>query len=400
VTVLCFTRGEASTLDQSTEELGALRGAELEAAAAELHVAEIVLLDHPDGLLSDVPLGELAGEVSAVASRVAPDLLLVFDEGGVTGHLDHRRATDAALAGAPELPVLAWAVPRSAADALNAELGTNFVGRDDHEIDLVLEVDREAQQRAIAAHVSQCIDNPVLRRRLELLADQEAFRWLRFPNRAESDASADRAQRVSAEWDSRYQTQPQLFREEPDETLVELVSALTPGTAVDLGAGEGRNSLWLARQGWDVVAVDASTVALDRLRASAATLSVPIQTLTDDIFDYLRSAADRGQALDLVIIAFVHPPANERTRLLRAVAELVARGGHLFVVAHHLDSLGKSGPPDPQRLYTESDLRSAADGLELLRLERRRGASDVSDPGVDVFLWARRPMPGEHENVA
>jgi N-acetylglucosamine malate deacetylase 2 len=400
VTVLCFTRGEASTLHQSPEELAAVRAFELETAAAELHVAEVVLFDHPDGLLSHVPLGELAAEVSYVAARVAPDVLLVFDEGGVTGHPDHRRATESALAGTPELPVLAWAVPRSVADALNAEFGTNFVGRDDQEIDLVLEVDREAQRRAIAAHVSQCTDNPVLWRRLELLADHEDFRWLQPPKRSNSDASADSSQSVSAEWDARYQAQPQLFREEPDETLVELVSPLPPGTAVDLGAGEGRNSLWLARQGWDVAAVDASTVALDRLRGSAAAQGVTIETVADDVFDYLRSAPDRGQAFDLVVIAFVHPPADERIRLLRAAAELVARGGHLFVVAHHLDSLGRSGPPDPQRLYTESDLRSATPDLELLRLERRNGASDVSDPGVDVFLWARRPGLAEPENVA
>jgi LmbE family N-acetylglucosaminyl deacetylase len=201
VSVLCFTRGEASTLYRSPEELGAVRAAELEAAAAELGVAEVVLLGRPDGSLADVPLGELAAEVSAISARVAPDVVLVFDEGGVTGHPDHRRATEAALAGAPHLPTLAWVVRRSVADALNAEFGTHFVGRDDGEIDLVLEVDRRAQRRAIAAHASQCTDNPVLWRRLELHADHEAFRWLRVPTEAQS--VTDRAGTAAAEWDAR-----------------------------------------------------------------------------------------------------------------------------------------------------------------------------------------------------
>lgn len=67
-----------------------------------------------------------------------------------------------------------------------------------------------------------------------------------------------------------------MFRAEPDESLVELVSPLPPGRAVDLGAGEGRNSLWLAREGWDVVAVDASEVALDRLSRAAAVEGVEV----------------------------------------------------------------------------------------------------------------------------
>lgn len=396
VSVLCFTRGEASTLYQSPEEFGTLRGAELETAAAELEVAEVVLLDQPDGHLADAPPAELAAQVSAVAQRVVPDLLLVFDEGGVTGHPDHRRATEAALAGAPLVPALAWAVPQTVAAALNAEFSTAFVGRDDHEIDLVLEVDREAQRRAIAADFSQCTDNPVLWRRLELHGNREAFRWLRPPRLTEgSDGHARDAQAVAAEWDARYRAQARLFREEPDDTLVELASLLVPGTALDLGAGKGRNSLWLAKQGRDVVAVDASAVALDRLRSAAATEGVTVGTVATDVFDYLQSASIRGLSFDLVIIAFVHPPAEERARLLAVAAERVAAGGYLFAVAHHVDSLGKTGPPDPERLYVEDDLGAVADGLEVVRLERRTGQSDITDPGVDAFLWAQRPAPPE-----
>jgi LmbE family N-acetylglucosaminyl deacetylase/SAM-dependent methyltransferase len=387
VSVLCFTRGEASTLHQSPEELGAVRSAELEAAAGELGVTDVVLLDHPDGSLAEVPLAELTAAVSERAGRVSPDVLLVFDEGGITGHPDHRRATEAALAGAPAVPALAWVVPRAVAEALNTEFPTRFAGREADEIDVVLEVDRGAQRRAIAAHVSQCSDNPVLWRRLELQGDREAFRWLRPP--AEVAGGAGGAS-VGAEWDARYRAQPRLFREDADETLVELVSSLPPGTALDLGAGEGRNSLWLAGQGWEVVAVDASEVALRRLEA-AAPPGAPVHAVTADLFDYLRSAAGDRTRFDLVVVSFVHPPAPGRALLLAGAAGRVAEGGHLFVVAHHLDSLGKTGPPDPDRLYVESDLADGAPGLEVLRLERRSGPSDVPDAGVDVFLWARRP---------
>lgn len=209
----------------------------------------------------------------------------------------------------------------------------------------------------------------------------------------------ERRRRVAAEWDERYRERERLFRPEPDETLVALVSALSPGTALDVGAGEGRNSLWLAQRAWDVVAVDASAVALDRLRAFAAQDGLEVETACEDAFDYLKAAAGRHRNFDLVVVAFLHPPRDERARLLRGAAARVAPGGHLFVVAHHLASLGRVGPPDADRLYVEADLEQAGtEGLEVLRLETRSGMSDVTEPGVDVFLWAARPVdPALHE---
>lgn len=177
--VLCFTHGEASSLGTSQGALHDIRREELLAAAAELGVGRVELLDYPDSALESVPLEDLVADVTRLVGAVEADLILVFDEGGVTGHPDHQRATVAALRAAPELPVLAWSLPRRVAEALNAEFAAAFVGRDEHEIDLVLDVERDAQRRAISRHTSQCGDNPVLWRRLELLGGREALRWLR-----------------------------------------------------------------------------------------------------------------------------------------------------------------------------------------------------------------------------
>ncbi len=191
-------------------------------------------------------------------------------------------------------------------------------------------------------------------------------------------------------WDERYRSAPRLFRAEADETLVELVSGRPPGRALDLGAGEGRNSLWLARQGWHVVAVDASVVALERLQDAAEGDGLVVETVRADAFEFLDRVGE-GAGFDLVVVAFMQLPPDERAMLLRASGGVIAPAGALFVVAHHLASLGLSGPPDPARLYTEDDLRTAAAGLRILRLEQRRGPSDVSESGVDVILWAERP---------
>lgn len=396
VSVLCLTRGEDSTLGAEAGDLGERRGAELRAAAVELGLGRVELRDHPDGALATVPLEQLAAEVATMAGEVGADLLVVFDEGGVTGHPDHCRATEAAVAGAPAVPVLAWTLPRQVADTLNADLGTSFVGRADREIDVVLPVDRVGQRRAIACHASQSVDNSVLWRRLELLGEAEALRWLRRPasdaaDRPSAEPRLDQPPSLAEEWDRRYASTTRLFRAEPDETLVELVTPLTPGRAVDLGAGEGRNSLWLAARGWHVVAVDVSRQALDRLDQDAISEGVTVQTVADDIATYLAGARRSGDGFDLVVLAYLHPEPDQRSELLRAAAAAVAPGGFLFVVGHHRLSHGVVGPPDPTRLYTEDDLLDAAGGLEVLGLRRRRGSSDVHEPGTDVVLWARRP---------
>ena len=185
--VLCFTRGEASSLGHSPRALSEVRSAELAEAAAVLGIERVKLLARPDGALAGELLEELASEVTAMVEEVGADLLLVFDEGGITGHPDHRRATEAALAAAPLLPVLAWGLPLDVADALNAEFGAGFVGRDRNDIDLVVSVDRARQREAIERHASQSSDNPVLWRRLELLGREESLHWLRPPRHATMD---------------------------------------------------------------------------------------------------------------------------------------------------------------------------------------------------------------------
>jgi LmbE family N-acetylglucosaminyl deacetylase len=169
--MLCFTHGEASTLDPGTDDLRRIRAGELAAAAA-------------------IPVATLAAHVHQHLQLARPDALLVFDDGGITGHPDHRQATAAALtaAGQVGLPVIAWAIPGHVAEALNAEFKTAFAGRPPEQIDLAITVDRAAQLKAIACHASQSADNPVLWRRLELLGGTEHLRYLRKKTGARESA--------------------------------------------------------------------------------------------------------------------------------------------------------------------------------------------------------------------
>lgn len=199
------------------------------------------------------------------------------------------------------------------------------------------------------------------------------------------------------EWDRRYAARSHLFHVEPDSALVELAGLLRPGKAVDLGAGEGRNSLWLAQQGWVVTAVDSSEVALGRTREAADQEGLSINTVQADMMEFLRE----GERFDLVVIANIHPLPAERAALLSAASGTVAPGGHLFLIGHHLDCLGQAGPPDPERLYAVERLRDAFPGLTIERLERRErigghgGERRTDQPRpiklVDMVVWASAP---------
>jgi LmbE family N-acetylglucosaminyl deacetylase len=99
VHVLCFTRGEASTLNERNADLSAARAEELRQASAELAVASVTLLDYPDGGLAADPIPDLEAHVISLAARHRADGLLVFDDTGIAGHRDHQAATAAAVRG-------------------------------------------------------------------------------------------------------------------------------------------------------------------------------------------------------------------------------------------------------------------------------------------------------------
>ncbi|MFK5634354.1 MULTISPECIES: PIG-L deacetylase family protein [unclassified Ornithinimicrobium] len=181
VDVLCLTQGEASTLG-AAEDLGGRRAVELRSAATEIGARSTLLRDYADGGLAVVDPRSLTDDVVVTARAGYVEGLLVFDVTGISGHPDHVAATEAAVRAGEELdvPVLAWTLSPEVADALRTETGVPFAGRSGPGC-FDIQVDRTAQHRAIACHVSQAVPGSVLWRRLELQADREALVWLRPP---------------------------------------------------------------------------------------------------------------------------------------------------------------------------------------------------------------------------
>lgn len=187
-------------------------------------------------------------------------------------------------------------------------------------------------------------------------------------------------------WDKRFGEQE--WPTNPDAALVELVEPLAPGRALDLGCGPGRNAVWLASHGWQVTGVDVSPVGLAQAEARAAAAGTTIEVVVADLFDYQPPA---GQ-FDLVLVANLHVAAQDRPPLFAKAASALAPGGHLLVIGHHLDSFGRVGPPDPERLYTEAILVDLVPMLHVEAVRRfERPAAPGEQPAVDAILWATAP---------
>ncbi len=152
-------------------------------------------------------------------------------------------------------------------------------------------------------------------------------------------------------WDARYADSDLVWSAEPNQFVARECADLPPGVALDLAAGEGRNAIWLARQGWDVTAVDFSQVALDKGAKVAG--DVDVRWVRADATTW---QADR--AYDLVVIAYLQLVAEQRAAACRAGFDALRAGGTFLLVAHDAANLaeGTGGPQDPAVLYTADDV--------------------------------------------
>lgn len=161
-----------------------------------------------------------------------------------------------------------------------------------------------------------------------------------------------------AAWDDRYRSRDALWSGKPNRYLVSETDGLTPGLALDAGAGEGADAIWLATRGWRVLAVDISAVALERATAHAIgrgdDIAGRIQWRHEDLASFEPAAA----AFDLVTAQYLHLPAVPRRVVFSRLAGAVAPGGTLLIVGHHPSDLQTTmpRPPLPELFYTGDDI--------------------------------------------
>jgi len=202
----------------------------------------------------------------------------------------------------------------------------------------------------------------------------------------------DREQRSDpsrrALWDERHAARQPIESFEPDPTLVDEIGSLRPGRALDLGAGDGRNAIWLAIQGWQVTAVDFSQVALDRGRALATASGVRVEWQLADLLEWSPGAS----RFDLVTLFFIHLPSDERRDVYARAAAAVAPGGTLLIVGHDRTNLvdGVGGPQDPTVLFTPGEIAADLAGFRVDRADVARRRVLDGDGPIDAIVRAVR----------
>jgi 2-polyprenyl-3-methyl-5-hydroxy-6-metoxy-1,4-benzoquinol methylase len=172
-------------------------------------------------------------------------------------------------------------------------------------------------------------------------------------------------------WDDRYSEPEYAYGTVPNQFLIEQRHRLKPGMkTLVVGDGEGRNGVWLASQGLDVLSVDLSTVGLEKAQALAAQHQVQLQTQCADLTTWAWTAA----AYDLVVSIYVHFAPEVRQQIHQSMLRALRPAGLVILEGFNLAQLryqreyDSGGPPIREMLYTPEMLRQDFTDGEILEL--------------------------------
>jgi SAM-dependent methyltransferase len=197
-------------------------------------------------------------------------------------------------------------------------------------------------------------------------------------------------------WDERYRSHSAVWSGNPNMQLLNEVSELPPGTALDVGCGEGADAIWLAERGWRVTAADISSVALARARA--VEVSADVARRIDWLHADLLAWAPPSASYDLVSAQFMQLPKVPREFLFRRLASSVKPLGTLLIVGHDPSDLQTTAarPPMPDLFYTAADVATLLEPSDwdiIVEASRERSTTDPAGRTItihDAVLRARR----------
>lgn len=196
-------------------------------------------------------------------------------------------------------------------------------------------------------------------------------------------------------WNERYQRDEYIFGTEANDFIRAMAPFPKPGMKAFAPAdGEGRNGVYLAGIGYDVVSVDVSNLAVDKALHLAASAGVNIDARVGDLFEYEWPEDE----FDLIIICFMHFIPADHDRFVSLIKQSLKPGGMLIMENYTQDqmTLASGGPKNLDMLLTEDRIRSdwQAFEFEVFRCVRRHLAEGPRHRGEAAVaqLVARKPL--------
>lgn len=195
------------------------------------------------------------------------------------------------------------------------------------------------------------------------------------------------------DWDEHYATEnagDHVWSGQPNGTLVVEAADMEPGTALDVGCGEGADAIWLAEQGWRVTGVDPSGVALDRARAAADRAGVDVTWVEAGLTDMPGGPGTH----DLVSAQYPAVPTDEGDPVATLLGAVAPGGTLLFVHHDGWRDIAREHGIDPSLYVMPDDVRGALDDAWEVEVDEVRDRPGPLPEGTehvrDVVLRARR----------
>lgn len=195
-------------------------------------------------------------------------------------------------------------------------------------------------------------------------------------------------------WDSRFAAEHYIYGQDPNAHLAAQAHRIKSGGRVLVpGDGEGRNGVWLARQGFDVLSIDQSAVGLDKAQRLAAQHRITIATEQADLLTWSWPTL----AFDAIASIFLHFIPDERHHFHQAVISALRPGGVLILEAFTPDQLSHAsgGPKDRALLYNGAELAKDFAAMEIVSLQESEvelnEGTHHQGPAATVRLVAIKP---------
>ncbi len=175
---------------------------------------------------------------------------------------------------------------------------------------------------------------------------------------------------MKQKWNYRYSSEEYYFGKEPNDFLKESIENISPGKALFVGDGEGRNSVYAAKLGWSVDSIDISDIGKSKADKLAAENNVKINYILADAIEFNYPVEN----YDLIVVIYFHVDENVREQIHKRFIDSLKSDGRLICLVYEKDhiKLNTNGPSTLNLLYSLDNIVEDFIDLEFELLKKEK----------------------------